>query len=88
MIHSRPGFAPRHSDQVPARLNDDMIPAINRKPLVGDAPPKEAKVGEHEALLDARTEAAMAKLAKEHPPVEVIVNPTPSATPKILEPGK
>lgn len=88
MIHSRPGFAPRHSDQVPARLNDDMIPAINRKPI-GETPAlKEAKVGEHETLLDARTEAAMAKLAKEHPPVEVIVNPAPSATPKILEPGK
>lgn len=88
MIHSRPGFAPRHSDQVPARLNDDMVPAINRKPLAGDKPPKAAEVGEHEALLDARTEAAMAKLAKEHPPADILVNPTPSDPPKILEPGK
>lgn len=88
MIHSRPGFAPRHSDQVPARLNDDMIPAINRKPLGGSSTLKEAKVGEHEALLDARTEAAMAKLAKEHPPADILVNPTPSDPPKILEPGK
>ena len=87
MIHSRPGFSPRHSDRVPARLNDDMIPAINRKPLVG-APSKEAKVGEHEQLLDARTEAAMAKLAKEHPPAEILVNPNPTDPPKILTPGK
>ena len=86
MIHSRPGFAPRHSDQVPARLNDDMIPAINRKPLGESTTLREAEVGEHK--LDERTEAAMAKLAKEHPPVEVLVNPSPTEPPKILEPGK
>lgn len=86
MQHSRPGFGIRFSDRVPARLNDDMIPAINRKPLGGSSPPKEAAVGEHK--LDARTEAAMAKLALEHPPAEILVNPTPSDPPKILEPGK
>ena len=37
MIHSRPGYAPRHTDTVPARLNDDMIPAIHRKPLKEDS---------------------------------------------------
>lgn len=88
MIHSRPGFAPRHSDQVIAKLNDDMVPAINRKPLVSDKPAKESQVGEHEGLLDARTEEAMARLAKEHPPAQVLVNPTPTEPPKILEPGK
>ena len=31
MIHSRPGYAPRTSDQQIAKLNEDMIPAINRK---------------------------------------------------------
>jgi hypothetical protein len=87
MLHSRPGFAPRRSDQAPARLNDDMVPAIHRKPLAENTnlkPPQEHS----EALLDARTEAAMAKLAKEHPPLEILVNPTPSDPPKILEPGK
>ena len=88
MIHSRPGFAPRHSDRVPAKLNDDMIPAINRKAPGEPAAPKEAIVGEHEQLLDARTEAAMAKLAKEHPPAEILVNPTPTEPPKVLTPGK
>lgn len=86
MIHSRPGFAPRHSDKVPAKLNDDMIPAINRKPLGENTPLKQAAVGEHQ--LDARTEAAMKRLAQEHPPKDVLVNPTPSEPPKILEPGK
>lgn len=88
MIHSRPGFAPRFSDRVPAKLNEDMVPAINRKPLVGGSPLKEAIVGEHEKLLDARTEAAMKKLAQEHPPTDILVNPTPTDPPKILEPGK
>lgn len=86
MIHSRPGYAPRKSDQAIARLNDDMIPAINRKPLAETTNLKEAPVGEHK--LDARTEVAMAKLALEHPPAEILVNPTPSDPPKILEPGK
>jgi hypothetical protein len=87
MLHSRPGFAPRHSDQVPAKLNDDMVPAIHRKPLVDSSNLRQPK--EHsEALLDARTEEAMAKLAREHPPAEVLVNPNPTEPPKILEPGK
>jgi len=73
---------------MPARLNDDMIPAINRKPLGGKSTLKEAEVGEHEQKLDALTEAAMARLAKEHPPAEILVNRTPSDPPKILEPGK
>lgn len=88
MIHSRPGFAPRHSDKVPARLNDDMIPAINRKPLISDSNLKEGGPEAAQHQLDARTEAAMAKLAKEHPPVDILVNPTPSEPPKVLEPGK
>jgi len=72
---------------MPARLNDDMVPAINRKPLEAKSNLKEPQ--QHsEALLDARTEAAMAKLAKEHPPADILVNPTPSDPPKILEPGK
>jgi hypothetical protein len=88
MIHSRPGFAPRHSDRVPAKLNDDMIPAINRKPLTPDSNLKGGGPEAAQHQLDARTEAAMAKLAREHPPTELLVNPTPSDPPKILTPGK
>jgi hypothetical protein len=84
MIHSRPGFAPRTSDELPAKLNPDMIPAINRKQPATDA--KAPQVSE--ALLDARTEAAMKKLSLEHPASEVIVNPTPSDPPQVLTPGK
>ncbi len=90
MIHSRPGFAPRSADDAPARLNDDMIPAIHRKPLGENTNLKQSAAGSTvlETLLDARTEEVMAKLAREHPPAEILVNPTPSDPPKILEPGK
>lgn len=87
MIHSRPGFSPRYSDQVPAKLNDDMVPAIHRKPLAESSNLKEPQKHD-EKVLDARTEEIMAKLAREHPPVEVLVNPNPTDPPKILEPGK
>ena len=85
MIHSRPGFAPRRTDAAPAKLNADMIPAIHRKPLAETSNLKNA-TPDH--ALDARTEAAMAKLAREHPVPEILVNPTPSDPPKVLTPGK
>jgi hypothetical protein len=81
MKHSRPGFATRYNDHAPAKLNDDMIPAIHRKPLTSGSTLKEG-------ALDARTAAAMVKLAKEHPAPNILVNPTPSNPPKVLEPGK
>jgi hypothetical protein len=85
MKHSRPGFATRYNDHAPAKLNDDMIPAINRKPLDANSNLKEGS-------LDARTAAAMAKLAAklaaEHTAPNILVNPTPSDPPKVLEPGK
>ena len=81
MKHSRPGFAARYNDHVPAKLNDDMIPAIHRKPLIVDSTLKEG-------TLEARTAAAMAKLAKEHPAPNILVNPNPTEPPKVLEPGK
>jgi hypothetical protein len=83
MKHSRPGFATRSSDAVPAKLNPDMIPAINRNAKTEAAPRAEQ--------LQARAEAAMARLAKNHPvpaAPEILVNPTPSATPRVNEPGK
>jgi hypothetical protein len=85
MKHSRPGFSTRTNDQVPAKLNADMIPAIHRKPLVEGSTLRQEP---QEHKLDERTEAAMKKLALEHPPAEILVNPTPSEPPKILEPGK
>jgi hypothetical protein len=86
MIHSRPGYAPRYNDQRPAKLNPDMIPAINRKSPTPTVEPKRAP--EEELPLDARAEAAMKKLALEHPPVDILVNPHPSEPPKVLTPGK
>jgi hypothetical protein len=79
MIHSRPGFATRRNDSVPAKLNEDMKPALMRKH-------KEVK-GPLEALLDARTATVMADRAK-HAGPEVLVNPAPTDPPKVLEPGK
>jgi hypothetical protein len=85
MLHSRPGFAPRHSDKVPAKLNADMVPAINRKSPENTSPLHQAAEEHH---LDARTQAAMAKLAQQHPPKDLLTNPAPSEPPKILTPGK
>lgn len=95
MIHSRPGFAPRNDDSKPAALNADMIPAINRPKL------EEAKTTVKHNL-DARTEAAYKKLqdtqaaeaaarmavdlARVGP--DILINPTPSEPPMVLEPGK
>jgi hypothetical protein len=88
MIHSRPGYAPRRDDAAPAKLNADMVPAINRPPLGNNSNLKETTEALDAKLLDARAEAAMAKLALEHPPAQILVNPTPSDPPKVLEPGK
>lgn len=85
MIHSRPGFAPRKSDTAPAKLNQDMIPAIHRagpkssSPLVNASPSLEQ-------MLNARAEEHRA--AKVHAAPEILVNPAPSATPLVNEPGK
>jgi hypothetical protein len=77
VIHSRPGFAPRSTDKTPAKLNDDMVPALHRKR------PKETNLG---PILDARAE--MANLAKKHPAPDLLVNTTPSEPPHVLTPGK
>jgi hypothetical protein len=96
MIHSRPGFAPRTSDDAPAKLNADMVPAIHRKREPG-APPVISHLN-----LDARAEAAHRKLqaAKEAVALaeaqtaaakigpDLLVNPAPTEAPAILEPGK
>ncbi len=83
MIHSRPGYAPRTKDTVVAKLQPDMVPAINRKATKPSSPLQQPSL---EAMLTARAEEHRA--AKAHPTPEVIVNPKPSATPLVLEPGK
>ena len=54
MIHSRPGFAQRSTDDTVAKLNDDMIPAIHR-----DAPKETTPLKQS---LQARAEVAHEKL--------------------------
>lgn len=95
MVHSRPGFAPVITETpkvpkgpAPAKLNDDMVPALQRSQKAAPSP------------LDARTAVAMEKLKTEAatmpqprgtvlpPGVEIIPNPAPTEPPKILEPGK
>lgn len=95
MIHSRPGFAPRRSDEAVARLNDDMIPAINRIKAETPSPVKHTNLqSKAEAQWEklrkqqeaANLAAAQAIAAKVGP--DLLVNPAPSAAPKVLEPGK
>lgn len=78
MIHSRPGYAPRRSDSTPAKLNDDMKPALMRKEL------------STASTLDLKIAAAMAKQAEKikYAGPEVLVNPAPTEPPQVLEPGK
>ncbi len=80
MIHSRPGFASRKSDQVPAKLQPDMVPALHRKsrPDTGTPLTLEGRLEAHKRA-HAQTDT--------HVP-EVIVNPAPSEPPLIQEPGK
>jgi hypothetical protein len=94
MIHSRPGFAPRKSDEIVAKLNQDMIPAIHRGKGESKSPLKEAlqsKAEEAFTKLKASQEAAalaeaQAIASKVGP--DLLVNPAPSPVPIVLEPGK
>jgi hypothetical protein len=94
MIHSRPGFAQRVSDEVVAKLNDDMIPAINRSSPKASAPPKhslqaraeaahEKMKAAQDALNLAQAQAAAAKVGP-----DLLINPSPTEPPHITEPGK
>jgi hypothetical protein len=93
MIHSRPGFAPRTSDETPAKLNDDMIPALHRGHKM-DANPSAANL---QARADAAFVKLQAKRAQEEAQAiaeklrlgpELLVNPAPTEPPKVLEPGR
>ena len=94
MIHSRPGFATRKADDAVARLNADMIPAINRTKEETSSPLKQtlqAKADAQWEKLKRQQEAAnlavaQAIAAKVGP--DLLVNPAPSAPPTVLEPGK
>lgn len=84
MRHSRPGFATRTNDAVPAKLNDDMVPAINRAARDASTPLK-TNGPSLEALLEAhKHEHAQAKSTAP----QILVNPAPSAAPQVNEPGK
>jgi hypothetical protein len=94
MIHSRPGYAPRTHDQQIAKLNEDMIPAINRKSPEEKAkePPPKLDLS-HRKLKNPPAPAGgvpadVLKAAERAAGPELILNPKPSATPKVLEPGK
>lgn len=84
MKHSRPGFATRTNDATPAKLNDDMVPAINRAACDASTPLK-TNGPSLEAMLEAHKHDHA--LAQSKAP-QVLVNPHPSATPQVNEPGK
>jgi hypothetical protein len=94
MIHSRPGFAPRRSDEAVAQLNDDMVPAIHRgapkestslkQSLQSRAEVAHEKLKRaQDALNLAQAQAAAAKVGP-----DLLINPAPTEPPAILEPGK
>ena len=94
MIHSRPGFAQRSTDDTVAKLNDDMIPAIHRDAPKETTPLKQSLQARAEvaheklkraqdALNLAQAQAAAAKVGP-----DLLINPSPTAPPAILEPGK
>lgn len=84
MIHSRPGFAPRKNDSAPAKLNDDMIPAINR-----NAPKESTTLKTNGPSLEQMLEAHKHEHAQTKSTApQLLVNPAPSTTPKVNEPGK
>jgi hypothetical protein len=82
-----------HGDHpAPAKLNDDMIPAINRKAADANAP---RTLDLSQRKLKARPAAPIevpaailtaAQRAEDGP--DILVNPNPSPTPSVLEPGK
>jgi len=82
MLHSRPGFATRKNDTAPAKLNQDMIPALYRKQ------PKAAKPSTLAERLEEHkhSHAVPAEVLREAP--EIIVNPLTIDPPHINEPGK
>jgi hypothetical protein len=93
MIHYRPGFAPRTSDDAPAKLNKDMIPAIHRtaketaSPLITNLQAKTDAA--HTKLIAARAlEDAQAAAERLRAGPDILVNPNPSPVPLVNEPGK
>jgi hypothetical protein len=93
MIHHRPGFASRSTDTAPARLNEDMIPALHRKRIDAGTPLKQSLQARtdqaHEKLIAKRAlEDAQAAAARAAAGPELILNHNPSAPPVVLVPGK
>jgi hypothetical protein len=90
MIHSRPGFATRTKDSAVAKLNNDMIPALHRKAPSNDSPLKHLEKTAREIAADILHEqmTADALIAAQRSGPELLVNPAPSETPQVNEPGK
>ena len=94
MIHTRPGFAPRRSDEDIAQLNDDMIPAINRSAPRESTTLKQSLQSRAEIAnekLKAAQDAmnlAMAQAAAAKVGPDLLINPAPVDPPHINEPGK
>ena len=89
MMYSRPGYKPMIGENPqPAKLNDDMIPAINRKPE--EAKEQNPKLDLSHRKLKAKPAAVPADVLKaaDRAGPELILNHAPSATPQVLEPGK
>ena len=92
MIYSRPGYKVMHGENPrPAKLNEDMIPAINRKVAEVSSqsdPPKLDLSHRKLKIPPPSVPADVLKAAERAAGPELILNATPSATPQVLEPGK
>jgi hypothetical protein len=90
MIHSRPGFASRRSDTAPAKLNQDMIPALHRKQKPESTTLRQIEKTPREIAADLAyaQNLAEARAAAERAGPEILVNPLASDPPVVKEPGK
>lgn len=88
MFHSRPGFKPVVTADAPttgappARMNADMIPALNRRAAQASAPSSTLKFN---PMSEAPPAAAVPPEVLKVAP-EIIANPTPSPEPQLTSP--
>lgn len=94
MIRSRPGFQAvvidDNTPHKPAPMQADTLPAIAKysSAHTSRSPLDKLNPGQiNAALMQAKADAAFAKMQKEaKPSTEVLVNPAPSATPITTDP--
>jgi hypothetical protein len=94
MLHSRPGFAQRSSDETVAKLNEDMVPALHRNAPKETTPLKQSLQSRADAAFEKLQKAqdalnlAQAQAAASKVGPDLLINPAPTVTPHVNEIGK